>query len=536
MELSCPACAARTVVPDDHLPPEGTRARCATCQGVSIYYRGGLVADDPTPSKEVPAARGTPPLGVPAATARVRSAPAGPWHVHRNGQPEGPFELSQLKARIREGTLVAEDLAFAPGAADWAPAGVVPDLRRYFALKAASTKGPAAAAANSPAAAAPGVPATVPCNRHPSERGRWLCTACGDLSCDRCVRTMEVRRVTVRQCPECEKIVSDLATGKVITPFWREMPQLLRYPIAGGAWIGMLIAPIFGLFSIIAGWAPGLLGFVASLMIIAPLYSYHLYIIRATCRGARKLPHLGHVTNYKDELFWPGVRGLVMSILVFLPTAYTGHLLSQAKGAVAMKKLAADAATEARLAAEERARNPPPPSSAPPQLTPQDFFSVVEAMAAKAQGEKPDPSLLGGAGPPMTVEEAAAEEKKALRDLEAARSSATMHGLMHGLVVAAILGIWPIFLIVIGVFNRLAAALHPQVLFNLIGEIQTEYGWCSLFCGACFLAVWAMNVGISTFWLPDLWKANPLSYYFTFIAFYVMGRTAEMAESKLDWR
>ena len=55
------------------------------------------------------------------------------------------------------------------------------------------------------------------------------------------------------------------------------------------------------------------------------------------------------------------------------------------------------------------------------------------------------------------------------------------------LVLVVSLAMWPIFLIVVALFNTVMPAFQPAVLVRIIGEIPREYAWCVLFSTICFL-------------------------------------------------
>jgi len=532
MELSCPGCATVQVVPDDHLPPEGTRARCASCQAVSIYYRGGLVADDPTPSKEVPAARATPPLGTPAAVGKAREvAPSGPWHLHRNGKEEGPFDLSQLKTRIREGTLAAEDLAFAPGATDWTRAGDIPGLRRYFALKSAG-HAPAALPAQAPKGGG-----MAACNRHPANRGRWLCSACGDLSCDECVIAQEMRRVVVRQCPQCKKAVTELVPTKVIKPFWQDVPTLLAYPFKGLGWMAFIILPLLGVISVVASAAP-VYGSAGKWFARLTVYAYHLYVIRATTTGGRSLPNLGKVENYKDELLTPASKAAFISLVLTLPAtiwAYTklNPATFQHQMAVAM----AEDATEAREENDKREAERAASGKSEEQARAEMLAKYQEAMQSGGYDAPPpeDVDFDFIFGEQREKRDYVNEEREARLAEDRARVSLREKQAVFWALVVVGLGLHPIYLIVVALFNTVGPLFQPQVIFKVLGEIKVEYGWCMLFCGACLVGMTLVNAPLAGIPFLGKWIVNPATYYFSLICFHVMGRTAELAEQKIDW-
>ncbi len=61
-------------------------------------------------------------------------APPPPiWHLVVDGKTQGPVSIAQLAEAIAGGSVTGETLAWTPGAADWQPAGQVPQLAPFFA-------------------------------------------------------------------------------------------------------------------------------------------------------------------------------------------------------------------------------------------------------------------------------------------------------------------------------------------------------------------------------------------------------------------
>ncbi len=77
-------------------------------------------------------------MGAPAATPAAAPAtppplPAGrSFHVARDGKPDGPFELSELRQQLRDGQLSADSLVWAEGMAGWEKAAGVTELAPLF--------------------------------------------------------------------------------------------------------------------------------------------------------------------------------------------------------------------------------------------------------------------------------------------------------------------------------------------------------------------------------------------------------------------
>ena len=571
MELICPTCTSGTSVPDDRLPPEGARARCHSCGEFSVYYRGGLVADDPTPPQGMLAinAHAMPEAGeaphpllmalpsIALSRAPVAEPPAPPpsvargpgksigWQIRTAAGDSGPVALDALKPKIRDGSLLPDDLACPPGRDTWTRAGDLPDLQRWFALQKKAPK----AGERAPGAA----PDFAACTQHPGARGRWMCQDCGNLSCDTCVLTSEVMRVTVRQCPLCRKACTELVPTRRIIPFWQDMPAILRFPFADGGWIAMLLCWVVGTGAVVAGAGRPLSA--ARFIMTMSVYAYHLLLIRTASKGSRKIPNLGDIQDIWADLVWPGFRAAFVSVLVFLPPILIAAVwLFPANVVVTFAEARVESAKETRIAWEkwkeddesgahaqfqDRRESDPGEGAAPELPFNMPFGGLVGGAVDQVESEDPDKRKVTPedeywrfAGDDTDYAE---EERKAQRDLGEAKSSRWTARIAWGFALGSSLFIWPIFLIIVALFNTVMPAFQPQVVMKLIKEIPEEYRKCAMITSACFLAVWILGWPLAHVPLFNSWQSSPLTYYFTFVAFHVMGRTAEMAEQKLDW-
>ena len=554
MDLTCPSCGYATAVPDTHVPPEGTRARCPSCARVSIYLRGGLVDDMPTPpqpmeavtAQPAPAATGWPMVA--AAAARPAGATTGPhaatkgaatgphaaamrWRFKTPAGEEGPYDHETVKNLVRTHTLHPDDEAQVEGSSEWRRAGDVPELSRYFKMRAAA---PAAGAA-----------AVATCFKHPTRPGKWHCTGCGTLTCDTCVSEQEMGRVKVKICPRCQKAATAYVPSKVIVPFWKELGDVFTFPLRNYAWIALIICSVLGVMADIGRAAPTYGTYVWGLIML-PVYTYHLLIIRSTSRGSRTLPNLGNIANYKEDLVKPGGKALFVTTVLFVgPYLLLGSWVIPAWGKAAASAIAVQEAIVERDRAEAEKANPrhdeEEESEDAPQYASADESSGSEQDQAFAAFMEQMQGQTGGGFnrrhyenlPETDWNKELANRRKELRS---AKSAATTKTLILGVLFMAVLTVLPLCLIVVALFNTVAPVFQPHLLFRIIKEIQNEYAICCLFT----ITLALISLFVAT---PLIFKTHglfrndawPLSYYFTFVAFYVMGRTAEMAEQKLDW-
>ena len=82
------------------------------------------------PWGETPVAGATP--AAPAAAVPPPPPAAAAWHVARDGQTSGPFDLGALRAMVADGRLTRESWVWTAGAADWRKAGEVGALAEVF--------------------------------------------------------------------------------------------------------------------------------------------------------------------------------------------------------------------------------------------------------------------------------------------------------------------------------------------------------------------------------------------------------------------
>jgi hypothetical protein len=74
--------------------------------------------------------------GLAAQPAAAQAPPPVPqavaFHVAIEGKPAGPFDLTALEGKVREGALTRSTLVWKPGMANWAAAGAVPELAKVL--------------------------------------------------------------------------------------------------------------------------------------------------------------------------------------------------------------------------------------------------------------------------------------------------------------------------------------------------------------------------------------------------------------------
>lgn len=126
MNVTCEKCQRRYAVPDDKLREGKLRIRCRNCQHPIE------VSLPPTP----PTAQAGPAAN-PWDEEPTRAAPRldknAQWFALRDGQQEGPLELSALQERVRAGEITLATLLWRDGLPEWQRADQLPELLPVFA-------------------------------------------------------------------------------------------------------------------------------------------------------------------------------------------------------------------------------------------------------------------------------------------------------------------------------------------------------------------------------------------------------------------
>ena len=102
----------------------GTPANVAGAPGGDTMATGGGSSGNVT--------SGGSPGGAPPAMSEPDTAGVA-YHVERDGQIDGPYELADLRGRVSHGTLTRETLVWAEGMQEWQPANEIPAVAELFA-------------------------------------------------------------------------------------------------------------------------------------------------------------------------------------------------------------------------------------------------------------------------------------------------------------------------------------------------------------------------------------------------------------------
>jgi tetratricopeptide (TPR) repeat protein len=131
-----------------------------------------------------------------------------------------------------------------------------------------------------------------PCAYHPTVAAQWTCPACNIDFCPGCIRQVERGSIyggaKLQLCPKCSREVSWMGVGHLIEPFWSRLPKIFVYPFSLQAL--MLIAGIALLKALLSG--PGMLQWIANLVLWGVLIKYSYEALRATARGSLTPPKI----------------------------------------------------------------------------------------------------------------------------------------------------------------------------------------------------------------------------------------------------
>lgn len=159
------------------------------------------------------------------------------------------------------------------------------------------------------------------CKYHPRESSRWYCERCDSHYCNQCVEK-DVKNNKAR-CFSCGEIVHKRMSSEYITPFWRKLSEIHRYPLSSTPLVAMLTT-----------------AFLATVLMHVPLYgiaglilTFVLYM--GYCSEIMLYTANGNLTHPKiNQFFEPEGRRLVllqiayfvgMGVFTFLLGSWLGY-------------------------------------------------------------------------------------------------------------------------------------------------------------------------------------------------------------------
>src|SRR2546426_128415 len=150
---------------------------------------------------------------------------------------------------------------------------------------------------------------TLVCASHPEREAEFLCAACPRFLCSSCVTEARYATAVVRLCPACGEPCQPLGKVRSITPFWQDMPGVLKYPVTG--W-GPVMMIFYAAIALLAALAP--LGFLLTFFLL----TYNMLIVQASAGGRRSLPDWPDFTSWW-EIIGRGIKAVVVTGVSLLP-------------------------------------------------------------------------------------------------------------------------------------------------------------------------------------------------------------------------
>ncbi len=574
MLLTCPHCGDSNELANDSLPPAGARGACRRCGQTAVFDGQGLAPEggfeDATPSNPLATGGGaddaTPPHPLDAVAAAEEASAAGDaWHLNTAAGEQGPLTLAALKQLIRKDELTEHDHVFGPGQSEWMEAGHREELKRYFAIKAqararadgaASAVGVATAAAvvATTAAASVELNASDPfawCTRHPAVEAAWICHACNLSWCASCPEERKLPGGTVRTCLNCQRPVAERKRAKAITLWWTEMNEVWAFPIKGMNWLALVILCAAWVAQLLSSGA-GLLGFMGGLLISFSVLSWFVLVVRHLGLGGKGLPDLGKVEDYAGELIIPGLKALIVKVLTVVPLVlYSLFVVTPAVFEYGAAAAAAKVEQSAPSAWAEEEGDGETWEQSPTSKNDEQREAFIEAMRAMGNSEEEIEEMLAGFD----------EEQR-----EDAPGWAPGGGWGDGLqpdppslggLILKLIGIpvlllyalivWPLLLIIVALFNTIAPAFNPPLILRIASEVWPEYKRLLLI----LIPLGILSFVLDWFADPSLGRGMqaeqmgfppfvrivfvPAFFYIQLVMMYLIGRTAELIDRKIDW-
>jgi hypothetical protein len=426
----------------------------------------------------------------------------GPRWLLETPDGEESLDRAALRDRIRAGALDEGELLHPASGGEPVPAGEVPELQRYFRLRRGSATPPATAA---PAAAASS------CTAHPEMPAAHVCPSCHITYCAGCVEEREFGSARVKWCARCEDRCVPYEAGAPVTPFWREIPRLLAYPLAG--W-GPFMVLCCAMLSTLGAWLPGP-GKVLYFLVLA----YQLHILSESARGKRDLPDWPDTTDFW-EITSRGLKGLLVTVVAWLPVILFNVLLFSHLFSSVQDEMGRTLNTHiAGMEADGGPGEGPPMTE---YVDEEGNFDFDRYYADLQAGETEEPDL----------EEMQAALEGPLGQMARAGFLALVGNL---LLVPLVLLYYPMCLMIAAIFNTITPALNPALILRCIARIKGDYAIALLFCGGLAIGGFVVQALLSIIPLAGAVLGAMIAAYLTFVQMHILGWTAHQGWDRLNW-
>jgi len=549
MVIECPSCQARFRVDAAKIPPGGRSVRCGKCanmfhaepappaspqtlqtigcarvgprsEAVPIAAAVAIQAAGPrastaAPRPAAPHATSEPEIRLarpPAAPSAEPSTPAAPpageptWWLTREGGEEATVDRAAMRELIRQGEVLPSTPLRTSAGGDAVPAGEVPELQRYFRLRPGG-----------------GVRERVAggCVVHPATRAEHQCPTCLSIFCGVCVGEKQFGTRKIAWCRRCDDRCIPYEGSQSVVPFWRRIPELVRYPLAGWGPFMILCCAFLSFFG---AFLPGP-GKALYFIVLA----YQLHILKESSEGKPTLPDWPEMTDL-GQITARGMKAVLVTAIAWLPVIGFNYFAFPhgVQGLADELGAASPAAYVAQPGAEQEENEPQSAGAAEPENGAVPIDQFVDANGQfdfeKYQAAQEQTADSQGAAGPIRVD--------GLSRLTRIGAGFLLGNAVLILMVALY---YPMCLMIAAIFNTIAPALNPTVIARCITRIKADYAMALVFCGLLMAAGVAGKMVLSIIPIGGAILSALLGSYLMFIQMHILGWTAHQGRDRLNW-
>ncbi|WP_158623229.1 B-box zinc finger protein [Corallococcus sp. CA053C] len=163
-------------------------------------------------------------------------------------------------------------------------------------------------------------PASDRCPSHPTVAAGWRCEQCESLLCPACVETRRMGPVEYFACGHCQGTANVLLRRRSHQDFMERLPGALRFPLTVPG-LQTLVA-VSLMLAVLRSLAVGIRLFQVLPLTLAlgVFWSALFALVRGAARGDAD-PELPGFTDIVRDTLRPGLRGLAVTVGVFLPAS-----------------------------------------------------------------------------------------------------------------------------------------------------------------------------------------------------------------------
>ncbi|MCY1034311.1 hypothetical protein OV207_22850 [Corallococcus sp. BB11-1] len=161
-------------------------------------------------------------------------------------------------------------------------------------------------------------PASTRCPSHPAAVAGWRCEQCESLLCPSCVETRRMGTVEYFACGRCGGTANVLLRHRSDSDFRQRLKDALRYPLTGPG-LQTLVA-VSLMLAVLRSLGAGIRLFQVLPLTLAlgVFWTTFFALVRGAARGDAD-PESPDFSDIVRDNLWPGLRGLCVTVGVFLP-------------------------------------------------------------------------------------------------------------------------------------------------------------------------------------------------------------------------